>query len=65
MIILMDRTVLDVKKNEANQAAAWSVFSELVKLRLTTMVLITTMVGFYAGLDAQSGGLVEDRKSVV
>ncbi len=56
----MDRTVLDAEKNEANQATAWSVFSELVKLRLTTMVLITTMVGFYAGLDAQSGGLVEN-----
>ena len=60
MIILMDKTVLDAEKNEASQATAWSVFSELVKLRLTTMVLITTLVGFYAGLDAESGGLAQN-----
>jgi protoheme IX farnesyltransferase len=60
LIILMDKTVLDAEKNEANQATAWSVFSELVKLRLTTMVLITTLVGFYAGLDAESGGLAQN-----
>ena len=56
----MDKTVLDAEKNEASQATAWSVFSELVKLRLTTMVLITTLVGFYAGLDAESGGLAQN-----
>ncbi len=39
---------------------AWSVFSELVKLRLTTLVLITTLVGFYAGLNSESGGLAQN-----
>ena len=39
---------------------AWSVFSELVKLRLTTLVLITTLVGFYAGLNSESGPLAQN-----
>ena len=39
---------------------AWSVFSDLVKLRLTTLVLITTLVGFYAGLNSESGGLAQN-----
>ena len=56
----MDKTVLDAEKNEGSQATAWSVFSELVKMRLTTMVLITTLVGFYSGLDAESGGLAQN-----
>jgi len=60
LIILMDKTVLDAKKNEGSQSTAWSVFSELVKLRLTTMVLISTLVGFYLGLDAESGGLAQN-----
>ena len=37
--------------------SAWSVFSDLVKLRLTTLVLITTLGGFYVGLNSESGGL--------
>ena len=57
---LMDKAFLDAKKNEGSQSTAWSVFSELVKLRLTTMVLITTLVGFYLGLDAESGGLAQN-----
>jgi len=36
------------------------VFLELVKLRLTTLVLITTLVGFYAGLGGGSGGLAQN-----
>ena len=56
----MDKTAQDADRNEAVQATAWSVFSELVKLRLTTMVLITTLVGFYMGLNAESGGLVQN-----
>ena len=40
--------------------SAWSVFSDLVKLRLTTLVLITTLVGFYAGLNSESGGLAQN-----
>ena len=39
---------------------AWSVFSDLVKLRLTTLVLVTTLVGFYAGLNSESGGLAQN-----
>ena len=48
------------KKNEGSQSTAWSVFSELVKLRLTTMVLITTLVGFYAGLNGETGSLAQN-----
>ena len=39
---------------------AWSVFSDLVKLRLTTLVLVTTLVGFYAGLNSESGGVAQN-----
>ena len=35
-------------------------FSELVKLRLTTLVLITTLVGFYAGIGGGIGGLAQN-----
>ena len=42
------------------RASAWSVFAELVKLRLTTMVLITTLVGFYVGLNGETGVLVKN-----
>ena len=42
------------------RASAWSVFAELVKLRLTTMVLITTLVGFYVGLNGETGGLAQN-----
>ena len=56
----MENTVQQTQKNQAERVTAWSVFSELVKLRLTTMVLITTLVGFYAGLNAESGGLAQN-----
>ena len=56
----MDKTIPSAEKNETSQATVWSVFSELVKLRLTTMVLITTLVGFYAALNAASGGLAQN-----
>ena len=56
----MENTIQQTQKNQAERVTAWSVFSELVKLRLTTMVLITTLVGFYAGLNAESGGLAQN-----
>ena len=42
------------------RVTAWSVFAELVKLRLTTLVLTTTLVGFYVGLNGETGGLAQN-----
>ncbi len=56
----MENKVQQAEKTLADQASAWSVFSELVKLRLTTLVLITTLVGFYAGLNSESGDLAQN-----
>ena len=56
----MENTVQQTQKNQAERVTAWSVFSELVKLRLTTLVLITTLVGFYVGLNSESGGLAQN-----
>ena len=47
------KAVLDEKLMEEKSALA--IFSDLVKARLTTLVLVTTLVGFYAG----SGSPVE------
>ena len=56
----MGSTVQQTQKNQVERVTAWSVFSDLVKLRLTTLVLITTLVGFYAGLNSESGGLAQN-----
>ena len=56
----MGSTVQQTQKNQVERVTAWSVFSDLVKLRLTTLVLITTLVGFYAGLNSGSGGLAQN-----
>ena len=56
----MGSTVQQTQKNQVERVSAWSVFSDLVKLRLTTLVLITTLVGFYAGLNSESGGLAQN-----
>ena len=36
-------------RSAAAERSLFSVYSELVKARLTALVLITTLVGFYAG----------------
>ena len=56
----MGSAVQQTQKNQVERVTAWSVFSDLVKLRLTTLVLITTLVGFYAGLNSESGGLAQN-----
>ena len=56
----MENTIQQTQKNQAERVTAWSVFSELMKLRLTTLVLITTLVGFYVGLNSESGGLAQN-----
>jgi len=38
-----------LEKSRAADKSAWAVLSELFKTRLTTLVLLTTFVGFYAG----------------
>ena len=56
----MGSTVQQTQKNQVERVTAWSVFSDLVKLRLTTLVLVTTLVGFYAALNSESGGLAQN-----
>ena len=56
----MGSAVQQTQKNQVERVTAWSVFSDLVKLRLTTLVLVTTLVGFYAGLNSESGGLAQN-----
>ena len=56
----MGSTVQQTQKKQVERVTAWSVFSDLVKLRLTTLVLVTTLVGFYAGLNSESGGLAQN-----
>jgi len=48
------QTLDSVRSGE--RSSRWTVLSELIKLRLTALVLITSMVGFYAGLE----GLLAD-----
>ena len=56
----MEKTIPQLKRNSKSQASNWAIFSELVKLRLTALVLITTLVGFYAGLNKETGGLADN-----
>ena len=56
----MEKTIPQLKRNSKSQASNWAIFSELIKLRLTSLVLITTLVGFYAGLNKETGGLADN-----
>ena len=56
----MEKTIPQKKRNSKSQTSNWAIFSEVVKLRLTALVLITTMVGFYAGLNSETGGLAKN-----
>ena len=56
----MENTFQQTGKNQMLRSSPWAVFAELVKLRLTTLVLMTTLVGFYAGLDGATGGLAQN-----
>lgn len=49
----MKASVQAIPETELAERSAFSVYSELVKARLTALVLITTLVGFYAGSGAQ------------
>jgi heme o synthase len=42
-------TAQPIAEATLSEKSRWTVFSELVKARLTLMVLITTLVGFYVG----------------
>ena len=56
----MGKTIQQAGNETKPTSSAWEIFSELVKLRLTALVLITTLVGFYAALDATTGGLAQN-----
>lgn len=56
----MGKTIQQAGNETKTTSSAWEIFSELVKLRLTALVLITTLVGFYAALDAGTGGLSQN-----
>ena len=43
----MKATVETMEPESLTDRSAWSVFSDLVKVRLTTLVLLTTLAGFY------------------
>ncbi len=43
----MKATVETMEPESLTYRSAWSVFSDLVKVRLTTLVLLTTLAGFY------------------
>ena len=45
----MKATAEPIPEAAAVRSGWWSIFSELVKLRLTTLVMLTTLVGFYLG----------------
>ena len=48
-----------LEKSRAADKSAWAVLGELFKMRLTTLVLLTTLVGFYAGgRGPMAGGLL-------
>ena len=53
----MGKTIQQTEVGSRAKASNWQIFSELVKLRLSALVLITTLVGFYAGLNGETGGL--------
>ena len=56
----MEKTIQQKEKPTKSQTSNWEILSELVKLRLTSLVLITTLVGFYAGLNKETGGLADN-----
>ena len=43
----MKTTVETMEPQSLTARSVWSVFSDLVKVRLTTLVLLTTLAGFY------------------
>ena len=56
----MGKTIQRTEDGSRAKASSWEIFSELVKLRLSALVLITTLVGFYAGLNGETGGLAQN-----
>jgi len=56
----MGKTIQQAENNAKAKSSTWEIFSELVKLRLTALVLITTLVGFYAALTNETGGLAQN-----
>jgi protoheme IX farnesyltransferase len=56
----MGKTISQLEKTTKSQASNLEILSELIKLRLTALVLITTLVGFYAGLNNETGGLADN-----
>ncbi|MAH75639.1 MAG: protoheme IX farnesyltransferase [Opitutia bacterium TMED102] len=56
----MGKTIQQTEVGSRAKASNWQIFSELVKLRLSALVLITTLVGFYAGLNGETGGLSQN-----
>ena len=56
----MGKSIQQAENNTKAKSRAWETFSELVKLRLTALVLITTLVGFYAALTNDTGGLAQN-----
>ena len=56
----MGKSIQQAENNAKAKSTAWETFSELVKLRLTALVLITTLVGFYAALPNDTGGLAQN-----
>jgi len=56
----MGKTISQLEKTTKSQASNLGILSELIKLRLTALVLITTLVGFYAGLNNETGGLADN-----
>ena len=56
----MEKTISKLEKTTKSQASNLGILSELIKLRLTALVLITTLVGFYAGLNNETGGLADN-----
>ena len=56
----MGKSIQQAENSAKTKASAWEIFSELVKLRLTALVLITTLVGFYAALTNETGGLAQN-----
>ena len=56
----MEKTISQLEKTTKSQASNLGILSELIKLRLTALVLITTLVGFYAGLNNETGGLADN-----
>jgi len=49
----MKATAQAITQSALVEKSVFGVFSELVKARLTALVLITTLVGFYSGSGAQ------------